>query len=372
MKIVLVLDFENKPGGAERRIVRVFNAISEVHEVVLIARRANRSVVEERFACMGVKPSSRLTVRAYPMKGKLRDSFSCLLGIIGEHPDVVLLSDDCGFNRLASRVLKLWEIPLLFVVAYGLYADVEAIKKRNRGFEALVSRASVVDVLYPWQESFYRELLSDGAEVSVTPGTFTDLHIIKPRKKENLIVMFSARLEAFKGTELLVRACSLCATDLRDRGYTVVICGDGDERSHLEGLISGEGIEDIVQLPGYQLSADWFPRARIACNVPPDVSNYPSQTLAEAIASGCLIVATNTPYSYRMVDPSFSILANPDPEAVARAIRKLIELSNEDQCAASLQARAFAEDRFSMEPFIAYYLSLVERAANKLIGKKGV
>ena len=361
MRIVFETHGTDKFGGAERRLLRIHERLAAVHEVHLLVHGCSR----EDFECGARRCGVTLDWAA---------SVTCLRGAVllqavdaaayfrRIRPTITHCFDASRFNYVLSLLPQHIRGKLLLTMAYGLYGD-GIPSNTDRLLELLLPRVDWVDLLYPWQTSRYSALVRDSAQITVTPSSFTDLEAIHPRIKENLIVMFSARLEEFKGVDLLVEACELCADELLRYKYTVAICGAGERLSILQEEIDSRGLGDVVQLMGYQDPRDWFPRAAVACNVPPVVSNYPSQTLIEAAACGCYCVVSNTPHSELMIDPSFSALVNPSPQEIADALVGYIQMSPHEKDMIISNARKFAETHFSIDASVVYFEEIFKRLA---------
>ena len=71
-------------------------------------------------------------------------------------------------------------------------------------------------------------------------------------------------------------------------------------------MIRERGVSDVVEMPGYVKPHEILPRANVLCatNL---INNYPSQTIAEAAACGCFLIATEVGETYRILDDSYSV-----------------------------------------------------------------
>lgn len=361
MRLCLSLGVSRGFGGAERRLLRIYDRLSLAHETSLVVRGCTSDEFDEfaRLADCGLEGFTRRVC----IGGSTRRQVTGAVRALGRlRPDVTHCFDFSGFNSLLVRVPRALCGRVLVTVANGSFGD--GICEPTSAFKTTLAHADWVDVLYPWQKGYYSSLARNAVQVTTTPSSFTDLDANVSGNKERLIVMFAARLEELKGVDLLIESCAACAGELRRNGYTVAICGSGERAESLRAKVESQGVGDIVRLEGYQDPKAWFPRAAVACNVPPVASNYPSQTLVEAAACGCYCVVTNTPHSELMVDPSFSALVNPRPEAIADALVAYISKSHAEKGEIVSSARKFAELNFSIDASAAYFEDILTQLAS--------
>lgn len=163
------------------------------------------------------------------------------------------------------------------------------------------------------------------------------------------------RLSHEKGFDRLLRAA---APWLREQtSGAVMILGEGPERSALERLAAGLGIQDRVLLPGYVPNA--------AAHVPLfDVFVLPSRTeglpitLLEAMAAGVPIVASSVGGVPRVLEDGRSgLLVGPDADALGDAIQECLR----DREGARRRARiaeAAVSERFTSAAMARRYLEL--------------
>ena len=138
------------------------------------------------------------------------------------------------------------------------------------------------------------------------------------------LVLFVGRLVPYKGLDVLIRAMATVRA-------TLVLVGDGPQRTHLESLAVDHGVRDRVTFAGEVSEQDlvaWYH----AC----DVFTLPSITRAEAfgmvqveaMACGKPIVSTNLPTGVPWVnrDGVSGLVVPPgDAEALAAALQRLVE-----------------------------------------------
>lgn len=149
---------------------------------------------------------------------------------------------------------------------------------------------------------------------------------------------------------------------LREHGYEVVICGRGWEEDSLKREIADKGVSDIVKMPGYVKPHEILPSAKVLCatNL---INNYPSQTIAEAAACGCFLIATEVGETCLLLDPSYSVGIPPSAQALAAKMEWYMGLDPKTQNDYAVAARAYAQKHFSIERSKEYFLSICENLA---------
>jgi glycosyltransferase involved in cell wall biosynthesis len=170
-------------------------------------------------------------------------------------------------------------------------------------------------------------------------------------------LVYVGRLAATKNVETLLRALA----DLRARGFPfrAALYGDGPERHALTRSIMALGLSDRVELAGFS-DAVW---ERVACAdlfVSPSLSEGHPNSVLEAMALGCPVVASDIPEHRAFLDDASAWLVDPhSPQAFATSIENAIQCPSE-----SLRRRDSAErivTRFSVEAMAASYRDIYEQ-----------
>jgi glycosyltransferase involved in cell wall biosynthesis len=135
-------------------------------------------------------------------------------------------------------------------------------------------------------------------------------------------IVACGRLHRQKGFDLLLQAFArLGITDL-----TLVLLGEGPERSHLESLARELGIRSRVVMPGF-VANPWHWMARALAFVLPSRYEGFGSVLVEAMACGTPVVATDCEYGPREVlsDGEAGLLARAaDIDSLTAAIRNVL------------------------------------------------
>jgi len=176
------------------------------------------------------------------------------------------------------------------------------------------------------------------------------------------LILCPRRLVPKNGLEFLIE--SLPSIRQRFSDVSVLIAGDGPEREKLEARVRQLGLDDSVIFAGSQ-NNDALPEFYAAADIVaiPSLKEATSIAGLEAMASACAVVATNVGGLPEIIEDGVSgMLVTPrDPEALARAIMRLIE-TPELRRQLGLAARARVEQKFTWEQVASETTRAYERA----------
>jgi GalNAc-alpha-(1->4)-GalNAc-alpha-(1->3)-diNAcBac-PP-undecaprenol alpha-1,4-N-acetyl-D-galactosaminyltransferase len=359
MRITLVI-FSLNAGGAQRVLLTMADHWARqgrfVTVITLDSETADFFPVPDgvqRVALDLAEPTKRLEV--------LRTSFRKIrrlrAAIHDSNPDVVV-----------SFIDKTNLLVLLSCVGLGIRVVVsERIDPRNQPIEApyemlrrvLYRRAFALVVqtqsVRAWAESFMRQ-----DKVFVIPNPIeTGPHepVGEYRLPEGPVVFAAGRLHHQKGFDLLLDAFASC-TD-RHPEWSLVIFGEGPERTELELRVRALGIGTKVQLPGevkglrslyehadlFVLSSRW--------------EGFPN-VLLEAMARGLPVVSTDCPSGPAdMIEDGRNGLLVP-PNDVGALTRAMDELMSEEGLRRRLAENARdVSQRFSVERIMRRWDELI-------------
>jgi len=186
------------------------------------------------------------------------------------------------------------------------------------------------------------------------PAARTRLRVTAP------VLLAAGAFQRRKGYDTVMAAMGL----LRDRPWTLVLCGDGPERQVLERQAAAAGLTSRVRFAGtvarsmmpiYFAAADLFVHAAVL--------EAAGNVILEALASGCPVVTTDCggPSEYLTEGTTGFIVPIGNPQAIADRIGLLLSDSALRE-RLSTSARREAENRYSYARMIAELTSIYHSA----------
>lgn len=182
---------------------------------------------------------------------------------------------------------------------------------------------------------------------------------VEPPAAGRKVLLAVGRLHYLKGFDLLLEAFARVA--VRHPDWDLWIAGEGSERTALDLAIEKHGLQGRVQLPGRVGNiGDWYQRAELYV-LSSRVEGL-SNTLLEAMASGCPVVACDCDTGPREIieNDVDGVLVQPagDSAALAAALDTL--MPDEARRARLAQAGLAVRERFSVESVLGRWEHLFE------------
>lgn len=356
MKIAFVIYWSGTPGGVGRRLSRVYSAICKENKNIscdIIAICGNTSEDYKMLLRSQTQDWSveNLNILMYkPKQGLLYLLFS-------NKYQLIHLWGHGRYGEILQRIYRIKRKKILYTVcgypeAYNLIPEfkMDSFKKHLRC-------ADCVDLLYPAAEEFIRQYTN--GKLFITPGTFTDLNTFRPGKKEKTLVYAAARLDDNKDPKLFVRAVNLCQDQIRKNGYRVIILGKGLYEEYIKSYINENELGDIINMVGYQTTSLYLPYAEVFFSLQKR-ENYPSQSLAEAVACGCYSIITDVGDSRKCAEEEFAEFVDGNDISVAQAICRYMGKSDEEKRKVISSARQYALQNYTIEKSKNYYINLLK------------
>ena len=184
--------------------------------------------------------------------------------------------------------------------------------------------SALIDVLYPSAPKS-KWLLPYKDRIRITPCSFTDYETFVPAEEKANLVSYVGRFIPEKDPFLFVESVKTLLSNAPRvaEDWTFVMLGQGPLKEKVQRYVINFGLNDKVQLETAHSSADLLSRSKIYASLYPQ-TNYPSQSLLEAMATENAIVVTNDEDTRRLVDENCGILVERRPEAIASAFSQLI------------------------------------------------
>lgn len=337
-------------GGAERRINYIFSNISNPNldiELVFVLRKNRDSVL--KMLEVYIKPETKITI--------VDSYWKVFTYLVKNHFDVVCYVD-CALQT----------IPAILGGIAGRSKRIMIIESSNRAYGVFKRGAkerilmdwnyrlsNQLDTLYPSSKEKLEKKYGDGKRtITVTPCTLPRIDRYTRVVPKKNYILFAGRLIENKNPELFARAAIKCADKLRETGYICLLCGDGPLKEKVADIISQFGCDDVVAMKGYVNMEEVTPECRIFCSLQ-HTENYPSQSLLEAITSGCYCICTNPGDTNVIVRPEFGELIEENVDALASAFSKALAFDSGKWAEVEKHARAFALENFDVQKAVRHY-----------------
>ena len=357
MKIACYFSGRSSFGGAERRIGRIMNGVAsrgiDVYFVFTLYEELDK-VIEAYKRVIG----SECLIHFVGFKSD-REVFRHMLIIkydvafyIGAYRKMIPFF--LGAKMAGSRTVLLQVSTGPSVGQFGSYFE-------RIGFSLVAHNSSYIDCLYPSTTTYFRNKYKRQI-VNTTPCPSTDLNRFQPKLKEKNIAFISRWVKG-KNVELFVESIISIENELYENGYKVFLCGkssDGSIEKNVDNLMKKSQHPDIIITPGYVEPEDILPKAEIFMSLQ-DINNYPSQSLLEAIACGCYIIASDEGDTRILVKPEFGSCCRLNKQSIANALLDYIYKTTPEKEKIKESARAFAESKFSFNDSIEHYLNIINQ-----------
>lgn len=189
--------------------------------------------------------------------------------------------------------------------------------------------------------------------------------------QQHWLVGTVGRMQTVKNQTLLVQAF-LRALQLRPAlraQARLLLVGDGPLRALAQALLQDAGAADLAWLPGERRDVPDLLRG-LHVYVLPSLAEGISNTILEAMASGLPVLATAVGGNVELVQPDVTgaLVPSGDVETMAQTLLRLHGDPVRTQ-AMRQQARAQAEQRYSLDAMVAAYGDLYDRQLGRLQGQ---
>lgn len=361
VSIFLITDVENGVGGAEKRIFGLWVNLQKRGincRLVIYQKLLDVLLATNEFA--DFEKYRRNVLIISPLQGNLIEKSRALRHFIEEN---LSLDEILHFTMYFPLLLRTPN-PIVFTDPVSNSAYYNLREKAAVYTRMLLSDR--IDMLDPARgRSLRKKMFWEPEKVSITSNTFVDLEKYKAlemSKKKDWLV-FLGRFEPIKQVVEYARSIPAINKTMRELGLDTCkffLLGHGTLEEELRNILNQPDFAEIdVEMRYEPQPNEILSQAKIFFSLQ-KFTNFPSKSLAEALASGCLPVVTDNGTTRKMAKPAFSfyVLEIFSPEILAAKVKEIYELSEEEKQEKSNLAREFAASELSIEKMTDYYLDL--------------
>lgn len=282
---------------------------------------------------------------------RLNNNISVLIGIFaGGLPLVfykeknirgvkIIFSDmDSWFTDILSDTKKFWY-------------------RRYYSFNNIIQLADKVDFLSPYiaQGIKQRGITLSDEKISVAPCSFIDFGKCIIGKKENLEIAFASRLEPDKNPMLYLEA----AKEILEKypGVKFHLLGEGSLVDEINDFIIQNGLKDKINFTFHNNPPEIFSHTSVFVSLQSG-TNYPSQSVLEAMACGNAVLASDTGDTHLFVNETNGMLVPLDKKIIISSLISMIEDKQKTNML-GLAAVKFVKENHTIERVSQYYKELI-------------
>ena len=187
----------------------------------------------------------------------------------------------------------------------------------------------------------------------VNPCSFIDYSNTRIIKKEKLVIFCgSGNLKKIKNPFLFASAAHRVLTKINDVKF--IVMGTGHLEHQLRSFISKMGMDKFFQVGFDPNPVNTFARSLIFVSLQ-EYDNYHSQSLMEAMACGCAIVASDVGETWRLVSKDIGYRVQLKPESIAERIEYLLDNPNQ-----AIMMGKKAREKVMQEQTVEKYAEYIE------------
>jgi glycosyltransferase involved in cell wall biosynthesis len=262
---------------------------------------------------------------------------------------VIFANMDSWFSDVHSDMKKLWY-------------------RKFYSFNNIMEKADYVDFLSPYiLEGIKKRSVGIKDEaVSVAPCSFIDYSKCSSGDKSSFEIAFSARLEPDKNPMLFLEAARVIHQKYPDVKFRIM--GEGTLVKEIESFINENQLNGVIDFRFHKNPPEVFSNTSVFVSLQTG-TNYPSQSVLEAMACGNAVIASNTGDTNLFINEDNGLLIEISLNELVNAIEKLIN-NKELTLRLGMNAREYAMKDHTAERYIGYFTELIKKAYSKIFNDK--
>jgi glycosyltransferase involved in cell wall biosynthesis len=255
-------------------------------------------------------------------------------------PAIIFSDMDSWFTDVLPDTKKLW---------YRKYYS----------FNDILEKADAVDFLSPYiaEGVKKRGVKIQEEKINIAPSSFIDYSKCMPGSKEKFEIAFAARLEPDKNPMLYLEAASVILKKYPEIKFHIL--GEGSLVGAVNNFISANDLKEKINFTFHKNPPEIFAGTSVFVSLQSG-TNYPSQSVIEAMACGNAVIASNIGDTGLLINSSNGLLTELSVDGVVSAMEKLItDRSLTRKLGES--GRDFVMQNHTIENVSAYYSELIQK-----------
>jgi glycosyltransferase involved in cell wall biosynthesis len=260
----------------------------------------------------------------------------------GKKPAVIFSNMDSWFSEVHFDMKKLW---------YRKYYS----------FNYAMENADMVDFLSPFvaEGVKQRNVNIPQDKISVAPSSFADYSKCRVGKKEKFEIAFSSRLEPGKNPMLFLESAEEILKSHPEIKFHVL--GDGTLAEEVRNFINDRKLEKNITFRFHPNPPDIFAETSVFVSLQSG-TNYPSQSILEAMACGNAIIASSRGDTGMFINSTNGILVELNKDSVVSAMKRLIEDPAFTRKLGNSAVKTATENH-TIEKMTEYYIGLIKKVS---------
>jgi len=235
--------------------------------------------------------------------------------------------------------------------------------RKYYSFNYALENSDVVDFLSPYivEGVRQRNVKLKEENIHIAPCSFADYSRCSPGLKNNFEIAFVARTEPDKNPMLYLEAArEICR---RYEHIKFHLVGEGTLVNEIYDFISSNELQSRINFVYSSNPPSILSGTSIFVSLQSG-TNYPSQSVLEAMACSNAVIASNRGDTELFIKPEFGILVNLNKDKLTEALARLID-NRELTLAMGKRAREYVLANHTVERYSDYISELIDKAYQK-------
>ncbi len=258
--------------------------------------------------------------------------------MVSSRPAVIYSDMDSWFSEILPDKKKFW---------YRKYYS----------FNYTLENVDHIDFLSPFilDGVKKRNINIDSSKVSVAPCSFIDYSKSSVGKKDVMQIAFASRMEPDKNPMLYLETAKIVLSTHPDVKFHIL--GEGSLVNEIKAFIADNKLEEKILFRFHPNPLEIFAESSIFVSLQSG-TNYPSQSMIEAMACGNAVIASNTGDTHLLINETNGILVELELKELVDALLKLIG-DKEQTLIKGTSARKFVLKNHTIERYIEYFTDIL-------------